>query len=145
MNYLVAKKHSVARLSTAYKCKQCHADVPGFYALRQHKNTQHRRQTGFPASNIDMEDRVGDVDDQSSREELKSCKHFLTHTEMENERDRLFNFVMSSFDIILLNDKLDYVYEELKCAAKLTLRLHSFWKTLRMECVDTFTLTKAVL
>ena len=65
-----------------------------------------------------MEDIVGAVDDQSLREELESCKHFLTDTEMENGRHRVFNFAMSSFHVSLLNDKLDYVFKELKCAAK---------------------------
>ena len=37
---------------------------------------------------------------------------------MENGRHRVFNFAMSYFDISLLNDKLDYVFKELKCAAK---------------------------
>ena len=96
----------------------CHAEFPGFYALRQHKNTQHGTQIGFGASSINVEDIVGDVDDQSLREELESCKHFLTDTEMENGKHRVFNFAMSSFDISLLNDKLDYVFKELKCAAK---------------------------
>ena len=64
---------------------------------------------------------MGDVDDQSLREELKSCKHFLSDTEMENGRHRVFNFAMSSFDISLLNDKLDYVFKELKCAAKINI------------------------
>ena len=91
------------------------------YALRQHKNTQHGTQIGFGASNIDVEDIVGDVGDQSLGEELQSCKHFLTDTEMENGRHRVFNFAMSSFDISLLNDKLDYVFKELKCAAKVNL------------------------
>ena len=76
---------------------------------------------GFGASNFDVEDIVGDVDDQSLREELESCKHFLTHTEMVNGRHRVFNFAMSSFDMSLLNDKLDYVFKELKCAAKVNL------------------------
>ena len=76
---------------------------------------------GFRANNIDLEDIVGDVDDQSLREELESCKHFLTDTEMENGRHRVFNFAMSSFDMTLLNDKLDYVFKELKCAAKINL------------------------
>ena len=40
---------------------------------------------------------------------------------MENGRHRVFNFAMSSFDITLLNDKLDYVFKELKCAAKVNL------------------------
>ena len=64
---------------------------------------------------------MGDVEDQSLRDELKSCKHFLTDTEMENGRHRVFNFAMSSFDMSLLNDKLDYAFKELKCAAKLNL------------------------
>ena len=118
---ILPKKHSVPRSSIIYKCKLCHADFPGFYALRQHKNTQHGTQIGFGASNIDVEDIVGDVDDQCLRDELESCKHFLTDTEMENGRHRVFNFAMSSFDISLLNDKLDYVFKELKCAAKINI------------------------
>ena len=59
---------------------------------------------------------MGDVDDQSLREKLEPCKHFLTDTEMEIGRHRVFNFAKSSFDKSLLNDKLDYVFKELKCA-----------------------------
>ena len=76
---------------------------------------------GLGACKIDLEDIVGDVDDQSLREELESCKHFLTDTEMENGRQRAFNFAMSSLDMSLLNDKLDHVFRELKCAAKVNL------------------------
>ena len=68
INYHVAKQHSVAGPSKTFKCKLCHAEFPGFHALRQHKNTQHRTQIGFGASNIDVEDIVGDVDNQSLRE-----------------------------------------------------------------------------
>ena len=68
-----------------------------------------------------MADLVGAVDDQSLREQLESCKHFLTDTEMENGRHRVFNFAISSFDISSLNDKLGYVFKELKCAAKVDL------------------------
>ena len=118
LNCHIAKKHSVPRPSITYKCKPCHAEIPGFYALRQHKNNQHGTQIGFGASNIDVEDIVGDVDNQSLREELESCKHFLTDTEMENGRHRVFNFAMLSFDISLLNNKLDYVFKELKCPAR---------------------------
>ena len=121
LNYHVAKKHSVPRPSITYKCKLCFAEIPGFYALRQHKNTQHGTQIGFGASNIDVKDIVGDIDDQSLREDLESCKHFLTDTEMENGRRRVFNFAMSSYDKSLLNEKLDYVFKELKCAAKVNL------------------------
>ena len=40
---------------------------------------------------------------------------------MENGRHRVFNFAMSSFDMSLLNDKLDYVFKQLKCAAEVNL------------------------
>ena len=118
LNYHIVKKHSVPRPSITYKCKLCHAEFPGFHALRQHKNTQHGTKIGFGANKIDVEDLVGLVDDQSLREEMESCRHFLTDTAMENGRHRVFNFAMSSFDMSLLNDKLDYVFKELKCAAK---------------------------
>ena len=64
---------------------------------------------------------MGAVDDQSLREELESFKHFLTDTEMENGRHRVFNFAMSSFEVSLVNDKLDFVFKELKGAAKVDL------------------------
>ena len=121
LNYHVAKKHSVPRPSITYKCKLCHAEFPRFNALGQLKKSQHGTKIGFGASNIDVEDIVGDVDDQSLREELESCEHFLTDSETEKGRHRVFNFAMSSFDISLLNDKLDYVFKELKCAAKVNL------------------------
>ena len=118
LNYHIAKKHSVPKPDITFKCKLCFAELPGFYALRQHTNTQHGPQMGFGANNIDVEDIVGDGDDQSLREELESCKHCFTDTELENGRHRVFNFAMSSFDMSLLNNKLDYVFQELKCAAK---------------------------
>ena len=133
LNYHIAEKHSVPRPSITYKCKLCHAEFPGFYALRQHKNTQHGTQIGFGVSNIDVEDIVGDVDDQKMKEELESCKHFLTDTEMETGRHRVFNFAMSSFDISLLNDKLDYVINKLKCAAKLNLAFEFVLKSIEDE------------
>ena len=40
---------------------------------------------------------------------------------MENRRDRVFNFAMSSFDMSLLNNYLDYVFKELKSAARVNL------------------------
>ena len=121
LNYHIAKKHSARKPDITFNCKLCYAEFPGFYALRQQRNTQHGPEMGFGASNIDVEDIVRDVYDQSLREELESCKHFLTDREMENGRHRVFKFAMSSFDMSLLSDKLDYVFKELKCAAKVNL------------------------
>ena len=68
LGYHIAKKHSVPGSSITYKCKLCHAEFTGFYALRQHKNKQHGTQIGFGARKINVEDIVEDVDDQSLRE-----------------------------------------------------------------------------
>ena len=145
LNYHIANKHSAPKLDFAFKCKLCYADFPGFYALRQHKHTQHGPQMGFGASNINVEDIVGDVGGRSLREELESCNHFLTGTEMEKASQRVFNFAMSSFDIPLLNDKLDYVFKEQKCAAKVNLAFGFVLKNFKVECVDTFKLTRTIL
>ena len=145
LNYHIAKKHSVPRPSITYKFKLCHAEFPGFYALRQHRNTQHGTQIGFGVSNINVEDIVGDIDDQQLKEVMISCKHFLTDTEMEHGKHRVFKFAMSSFDISSLNDKLDYVFKELKCAAKVNLAFGFVLKNIEDEkCIYFFLLTRTI-
>ena len=52
---------------------------------------------------------------------------------MESGRNRVFNFAMSSFDTSLLSDKLDYVFKELKCAAKNNLAFGFVLKTIEDE------------
>ena len=46
LNYHIAKKHSAPKLDITIKCKLCFQEFPGFYALRQHRNTQHTIQIG---------------------------------------------------------------------------------------------------
>ena len=123
LNYHIAKQHSAAGPSKTYKCKLCHAEFPGFYALRQHKNTQHGTQIGFGAGNIDVEDIVGDVEDQSLREELQSCKHFLVDSEIQKGRHSVFNFAVNNLTAQVIEEKLDRVLDKLKCVAKLNLAL----------------------
>ena len=123
LNYQVAKQHSAAGPSKTYKCNLCHADFPGFYALRQHKNTQHGKQIGFGAGNIDVEDIVGDVDDQRLREELQSCKHFLVDSEIQKGSHSVFNFAVNNLTAQVIEEKLDRVLDKLKCVAKLNLAL----------------------
>ena len=123
LNYHIAKQHSAAGPSKTYKCNLCHAEFPGFYALRQHKNTQHGTQIGLGASNIDVEDILGDADDQSLREELQSCKHFLVDSEMQKGRHSVFNFTVNNLTAQVIEEKLDRVLDKLKCVAKLNLAL----------------------
>ena len=123
LNYHIAKQHSVAGPSKTYKGKLCYAEFPGFYALLQYKNTQHGTQIGLEASNIDVEIILGDVDDQSLREELQSCKHFLVDSEMQKGRHSVFNFAVNNLTAQVIEEKLDCVLDKLKCVAKLNLAL----------------------
>ena len=123
INYHIANHHTVAGPSKTYKCKLCHAEFPDVYALRQHRNTQHETQFGFGASNFDVEDIVGDVDGQSLREELQSCRHFLVDSEIQKGRHSVFNFIVNNLTAQVIEEKLDRGLDKLKCAAKLNLAL----------------------
>ena len=123
LNYHIVTQHSAAGPSKTYKCNLCHREFPGFYALRQYKNTQHGKQIGFGASNIDVEDIMGDVDDQSLREELQSCRHFLVDSELQKGRHSVSNFAVNNLTAQFVEEKLDRVLDKLKCVAKLNLAL----------------------
>ena len=135
--YHIAKQHSASGPSTAYKCKLCHAEFPGFYALRQHKNSKHGTQIGFGASNIDVEDVVGDVDDQSLRKELQSCRHFLVDSEIQKRRHSVFSFVVNNLTAQVI-EKMDCVLDKLKCVAKPNLALGFILKNIEDRKVRYF-------
>ena len=73
MNYQTAKKHSAPKPDVTFKCKLCFQEFPGFYASRQHRNTQHGMQVGSGTRDVDVEHIVGDVEDHRLRQELRSC------------------------------------------------------------------------
>ena len=104
--------------------------ISWLYALRQHKNTQHGTQIGFGAKNIDVDDIVGDVDDQSLREELQSCRHFLVDSEIQKGRHKVFNYAVNNLTAQVFKEKLDRVLDKLKCVAKHNLALGVFLKNI---------------
>ena len=77
-----------------------------------------------------MGDIVGDVDDQSLREELQSCRHFLVPSEIQKGRHSVFNFVVNNLTAQVIEEKLDRVLDKLKCVAKLNLALGFFPKNI---------------
>ena len=62
---------------------------------------------------------MGDVDDNSLKEELETCNHFLVDSKMENGRLRIFSFAVNTLDYKNLLQKWDVMFENLQCAAKL--------------------------
>ena len=86
LNYHIAKKNSAPNLDVTFKCKLCYRKFPGFYALRQHRNTQHGMQIGSRTRDVNLEHIVGNVEDHSLREELRSCQLFMVDSELERTR-----------------------------------------------------------
>ena len=144
LNYHTAKKHSVPKPDITFKCKLCYAVFPGFYALRQHRNTQHGPQMGFGANNIDVEDIVGDVDDQRE----KNWNLANTFWQIQNWRmEDTESSTLPCHPSTCLCSTINWIMysRNWHVLQKLTLHLESFWKILRMECVDTFTFTRTIL
>ena len=121
LNYHIAKKYSAPRPDITFKCKLCFHEFPGFYALRQHRNTQHGMQIGSGTRDADVEHIVGDVKDHRLREELRCCQHFLVDSELERARHKVFNYAVETLNETIVNEKLDHFFNNLKRAAKVNL------------------------
>ena len=118
LNYHIAKKHSAPKPAITFKCKLCFPEFPGFYALRQYRNTQHGMQIGSRTRDMDVGHIVGDVEDHRLREELRSCQHFLVDSELERARHKVFKYAVENLNKTIVNEKLHHFFHNLKCAAK---------------------------
>ena len=118
LKYHTAKKHSTPKPDITFKCKLCYQEFPGFYALRQHKNTQHGMQIGSGTRDVDVEHIVGDVEDQSLREEFRSRQHFSVDSELERARHKVVTYAVETLNETIVNEKFDLFFNNLKCAAK---------------------------
>ena len=114
LNYHIAMKHSATKLDVTFKCKLCYQEFPGFYALRQHRNTQQGMQIGSRTRVVDAEHIVGDVDDHRWREELRSCQQFLVDSKLERARHGVFNCAVETLNETIVNEKLDHFFKNLK-------------------------------
>ena len=119
--YYIAKEHSAPKPDITFKCKLCFQVFPGFYALSQHRNTQHTMQIGSRTRDVDVKHIMGDVEDHSLREELRYCQHFLVDSELERARHKVFNYAVETLKETIVNEKLDHLSNNLKCAAKVNL------------------------
>ena len=121
LNYHIAKKHSAPKPDVTFKCKLCFQEFPGFYAIRQHRNTQHGMQIGSGTRDVDVGHIVGDVEDHRLREELRSCQHFSLDSELKSARHKMFNYEVETLNETIVNEKLDHFFNNLKFAAKVNL------------------------
>ena len=130
VNYHIAKKHSAPKHEVTFKCKLCYQELPRFYALRLHRNTQHGMQIGSGTRDVDVEHIVGDVEDHSLREESPSCQHFSVGSELKKARHKAFNYAVETLKEKIVYEKLDHFLNNLKCAAKVSLAFRIIFKNL---------------
>ena len=121
--YHIAKKHSAAAPKDSHTCKECNIDYPCFFSLRHHKQHYHTSETTLTGEKADVQSLADTGDDKSLEEELQSCRHFLVDSELQNWRHSVLNFVVNNLTAQVLEEKLDRVLDNLKCAAKLNLAL----------------------
>ena len=58
---------------------------------------------------VDVEHILGDVEDHSFREELRSCQHFLVDSELEKARHEVFNYAVEFLNETIVNEKFDHL------------------------------------
>ena len=99
----------------------CDKEFHSFYNLRDYKRKEHGAQRGSGAQYVDIAHVMRDVDDNSLKIELESCKHFLVDSEMQNGKQRVYTFPTGNLDPKCLLEKLNVVFNSLKGAVKVTL------------------------
>ena len=119
MNFKIAQKHSKATAMFIHNCTKYDKDFHSFHNLRERKRNEHVARRGSKAQKVDVAQVMGDVDGNSLKENLEACKHFLVDSEMVNGRHRVYNFAMDTLYPKNLLEKLDVVFDSLKCAATL--------------------------
>ena len=144
LNYHVTKKHSAPKDDVAFQCKLCYQEFPGFYALREHRNTQDGMQIGPGTRDVDVLHIVGDVEDHRLGEELRSYQHFLVDSDFERARHKVINYAVEALNETIVNEKLDQFFNTLKCAAEANLAFGIILKNMEDGGFSTFTHTKKI-
>ena len=142
LNYHFANKRSAPKPDITFKSKFCFQEFPGFYALRQHRNIQHRTQIGSGTRDMDVENIVGVVEEHRLREELRSCQNFLVDSTLGRARHKLFNYALESLNETIVNEKLHHFFNNLKSAAKVNRAFGFIFKKKKTEGSDIFTHTE---
>ena len=141
LNFHVAKKHSLSQPKNVYKAQFCHQVFDGFQSLRLHRQTCAQRRKCIGDRNLYVTQLMGGVDDESLKEELKTCKQFLLDSEIENGRQKVFNFAIEILDAHASSRKLDTLIKSFKIATKLKVSFGFVLKKMKIGLVGNFVRT----
>ena len=84
----------------------------------QHKSTE--RDFLIRTPNIDPDDIIKDVRDSKLEEGLRSWKQFFSNFEIKQRRHKVFNYAIKN-NAKIVDEKLDHIFNNLKCAVKVNL------------------------
>ena len=142
---ILPKKHSAAGPKSNHTCKECRIEFPNFHSLRQNKQLYHTGETTSSGEKANMQNLADAGVDKSREEELQSCRHFLVDSQIQKGRHSVFIFVVNNLTAQVIEEKLDRVLDNLKCAAKPNLALGFFLKNIEDGKSDTFMLMRTTL
>ena len=126
LSYHIAKAHGAKIRNTLNKCVVCQKQFPSFYSLQLHRKKVHQASTKIGSSSTNRVREIMqkvDNDSESLKEELAACQHLLDDMHAEHGRQEVFNFSLSDLETKEINKKLDEVFANLNCAAKINLAL----------------------
>ena len=131
LNYHIAKKHNAPKPDVTFKCISHFQEVPGFYALRQHKNTKHV----FPikTANVDPHNIINEVDDGNLKVELRLCQHFMVNSELQRASHKVSIYAVETLNETIVNEKVGLFSNNSKGAEKQIWLLGSFRKRRRFQ------------
>ena len=103
LSYHIAKKHGASTPKLLF---------PSYYSLQRQKRTQHQIGSGP----TDLSTVMGDLVDDQLQKELTACQHFLSGSEMQNGRHKVYKFRIAELDSQIINAKLEKVrVTEMRC------------------------------
>ena len=108
------------------KCVVCQKQFPSFYSLQLHRKKVYQASTKIGSSSTNRVREIlqkVDNDSESLKEELAACQHLLDDMHAEHVRQEVFNFSLFDLGTKKTNEKLDDVFANLNCAAKINLAL----------------------
>ena len=126
-NYrIISKSRGSTKLNTLNKCVICQREFQSFYSLQLHRRKIHQvnlnvgslKTTRVQEITVELNE-----DSEKLKEKLEACQHLLVEVHAEHGRQEVFNFSLSKLDTNKINKKLDEIFENFKCAAKVNLAL----------------------
>ena len=66
--------------------------------MQDYKRRKHGTQRGLGAQNVDVTQKMADVDDNSLKKDLETCKRFFVESEIENGRRSVYKFAVDTLD-----------------------------------------------